>query len=50
MIDFEIMKLQAEIKKLTLMLQDKNTYIIEKHLTKDYAQWKYEHDKKNATS
>lgn len=49
MIDFEIIKLQAENKKLNQMLQDKNTYIVEKHLTKDYAKWKIEHDKKNAT-
>ena len=50
MIDFEILKLQMENERLNKMLQDKNTYIVEKHLTKDYAQWKYEHDKKNATS
>lgn len=49
MIDFEKIKLQTENEKLLRMLEDKNTYIIEKHLTKDYAQWKYEHDKKNAT-
>lgn len=47
--DFEIKKLQRENEQLNQMLQDKNTYIIEKHLTKDYAHWKTEHDKKNAT-
>lgn len=50
MTNFEIEKLQMENKRLNQMLQDKNTYIVEKHLTRDYAQWKYEHDKKNATS
>ena len=43
-------KLQLENKKLNQMLQDKNTYLIEKHLTKDYFLWKFEHDEKNATS
>lgn len=50
MTDSEIKKLQRENEQLNQMLQDKNTYIIEKHLTKDYAKWKTEHDKKNATS
>lgn len=50
MINFEIEKLQMENKKLNQMLQDKNTYIIEKHLTRDYAKWKIKHDEKNATS
>lgn len=42
-------KLELENKKLNQMLQDKNTYLIEKHLTKDYFLWKFEHEK-NATS
>lgn len=50
MIDFEKIKLQTENERLLRMLEDKNTYIVEKHLTKDYAKWKTEHDKKNATS
>lgn len=38
-----ILKLNNELLK---MLQDKNKYLIERHLTKDYAEWKIEHDKK----
>ena len=38
-----ILKLNNELLK---MLQDKNQYIVEKHLAKDYAEWKVKHDKK----
>lgn len=38
-----ILKLNNELLK---MLQDKNKYLLERHLTKDYAEWKIEHDKK----
>ena len=38
-----ILKLNNELLK---MLQDKNQYIVERHLTKDYDEWKIEHDKK----
>lgn len=38
-----ILKLNNELLK---MIQDKNKYLVERHLTKDYAEWKIEHDKK----
>ena len=38
-----ILKLNNELLK---MLQDKNQYIVEKHLVKDYAEWKIKQNKK----
>lgn len=48
--ELEYLRMKRENEQLNQMLQDKNTYIIEKHLTKDYVKWKIKHDKKNATS
>lgn len=38
-----ILKLNNELLK---MLQDKNKYLVERHLTKDYAEWKIKQNKK----